>query len=197
MAMGFRELAGVRCGVTIFGSARTPAQDPTYELARRIARTLGEAGFQIITGGGPGVMEAANRGARDANTLSVGLNIELPHEQHVNAYQDLSLHFQHFFIRKVMFVRYSLAFVVLPGGFGTLDELFEAVTLIQTAKIHQFPVLLVGERYWRGLLDWMSARMLADGNIEAADLQLLRVVDDPAQVLAAAHEAARAQDREP
>jgi uncharacterized protein (TIGR00730 family) len=194
LEMGFEALAGIACGVSIFGSARTPRDHPQYELAREIARTLGAAGFQIITGGGPGEMEAANRGAREVGALSVGLNIELPWEQE-NAYQDISLRFHYFFARKVMFVRYSTAFVVMPGGFGTLDELFEALTLIQTGKVHHFPVLLVGSEYWRGLVDWIHDRLLAEGKISTEDLGLLSVVDDAEQVLETVKSAAELQGR--
>jgi hypothetical protein len=192
---GFRALGAVKCGVALFGSARIPEQDPAYALARETARMLGSAGFSIITGGGPGLMEAANRGARDAGALSVGLNIELPFEQRSNPYLDIALRFHYFFTRKVMFVRYSSAFVVLPGGFGTMDELFEALTLIQTHKILNFPVILVGESYWSGLRDWISERMLARGLISAEDLALLAIVDDPAEVLRVVQEAALRQGR--
>jgi uncharacterized protein (TIGR00730 family) len=193
---GFSTLADVRCGVTIFGSARTPPDDPQYELARDIARTLGAAGFQIITGGGPGEMEAANRGAREVGALSVGLNIELPRER-VNGYQDISLHFHYFFTRKVMFVRYSTAFVVMPGGFGTLDELFEALTLIQTGKVRHFPVMLVGSDYWSGLVEWMRDPLLAQGKIAPQDVELLSVVDEPVRVLELVSRAAELQGRAP
>jgi uncharacterized protein (TIGR00730 family) len=194
LEMGFSAMASVTRGVSIFGSARTPRADPQYDLSREVARTLGMAGFQIITGGGPGIMEAANRGARDVGALSVGLNIELPRER-INAYQDISLQFHYFFTRKVMFVRYSSAFVVLPGGFGTLDELFESLTLIQTGKIRHFPVLLVGSDYWSGLLDWLAAPMLAEGKISPGDMALLRLVEDPAEVLEAVSAAAERQGR--
>jgi hypothetical protein len=156
---------------------------------------LGRAGFAIITGGGPGMMEAANRGAREAEALSVGLNVELPFEQRFNPYLDVSLRFHYFFTRKVMFVRYSCAFVVLPGGYGTLDELFEALTLIQTRKILHFPVVLLGVDYWSGLLDWVTERMLAGGNIVPADVKLLQLADDPAEVLSVVERAALRQGR--
>ena len=187
--MGFRDLAGVRCGVAMFGSARTPPGHPDYELARETGRALGAAGYSVITGGGPGLMEAANRGARDAGALSVGLNIELPHEQHPNPYLDVSLRFRHFFVRKIMFVRYAGAFVVLPGGFGTMDELFEALTLIQTGKIDHFPVLLMRSSYWEGLMSWLRGSMLADGFIGAGDPGLIEVVEEPAEVVAAVERA--------
>jgi uncharacterized protein (TIGR00730 family) len=180
---GFRELACIGPAVSVFGSARTVEQDPAYELARRTARMLGSAGFAVITGGGPGIMEAANRGARDAGTRSVGLNIELPFEQETNRYVDLALRFEHFYTRKVMFVRYACAFVVFPGGFGTLDELFEALTLIQTGKIHHFPVVLVEHAYWQGLIEWLRERLLAEGKIAPQDLDLMRTSDDPADVV--------------
>ncbi len=193
LAMGFAAMAEVQRGVAIFGSARTPPEDPAYARSREVARRLGSAGFSIITGGGPGAMEAANRGARDAGALSIGLNIELPHEQEPNRYLDLSLDFHYFFARKVMFVRYSNAFVVLPGGFGTMDELFEALTLIQTSKIRYFPVLLVGSGYWDGLARWIRERMVADGTVSPDELELLKVVDDPADVLAVVEAAAHRQ----
>ncbi len=182
--MGFSALAGIDRAVSIFGSARTAPDDPEYFRAREIARTLGEAGYAIITGGGPGMMEAANRGARDAGVTSIGCNIELPHEQKPNAYQDICLTFEHFFVRKVMFVRYAHAFVVMPGGFGTLDELFEALTLSQTGKIRHFPVALVGNDYWDGMFDWLRDRMLAEGKIDERDLGLIRVCDDAREVRA-------------
>jgi uncharacterized protein (TIGR00730 family) len=180
---GFDALASVGPAVTIFGSARTKEGAPEYELARTIARQLAEAGFAIITGGGPGIMEAANRGCREGGGLSVGCNIELPHEQGLNPYVDLGVEFRYFFARKTMFVKYADAFVILPGGFGTLDELFEALTLIQTGKIRHFPVVLVGSSYWRGLLDWMRSTQLAAGAIAQADIDLLTITDDPDEVI--------------
>jgi uncharacterized protein (TIGR00730 family) len=184
LAMGFEALGHVRRGVSFFGSARTPEDHHDYALARETARRLGAAGFTIITGGGPGIMEAANRGAQEAGAESIGLNIELPFEENANAYQDLSLEFHYFFTRKVMFVRYGGAFVVFPGGFGTLDELFEALVLIQTQKIRHFPVMLVGSHYWDGLLAWLTERMLGDGMISPGDMGLIRCTDDPDEVLA-------------
>ena len=169
--------------MSLFGSARTPETDPRYELARTTARMLGEAGFSIITGGGPGIMEAGNRGARDARATSVGLNIELPFEQHLNEHLDIALEFHHFFTRKLMFVRYACAFVVFPGGLGTLDEAFEALTLMQTGKAVDFPLLLVDSGYWSGLVDWLRDRVLADANISREDLDLVTVTDDPAHVV--------------
>lgn len=195
MAGGFAALAGLQRGVSMFGSARTPVDDPVYDLARQTAALLGEAGFAVITGGGPGVMEAANRGARDAGALSVGLNIELPFEQDFNPYVDLALRFHYFFTRKVMFVRYSSAFVVLPGGFGTLDELFEALTLIQTGKILHFPVVLIGNHYWGGLIDWLRESMLPGHAINQPDFELLQIADDAAHAVAIVEEAARRQGR--
>jgi uncharacterized protein (TIGR00730 family) len=192
-AKGFDALSGVARAVTIFGSARTPADHPSYALVRDVAATLGRAGYSIITGGGPGLMEAANRGARDAGALSVGCNIELPREQHLNAYVDLGLEFRHFFARKVMFVRYACAFVICPGGFGTLDELFEALTLIQTRTIRDFPVILVGEGEWDGLLQWLQDRALADGRITSGDLRSLQRARDPARVLELVEEGHRRQ----
>jgi uncharacterized protein (TIGR00730 family) len=183
METGFDALRPITRGVSIFGSARTARDAADYELARATAYELGARGFAIITGGGPGIMEAANLGARQAGAVSVGLNIELPFEQHLNQYVDIGLEFQHFFARKVMFVRYASAFVVFPGGYGTLDELFESLTLIQTGTIRNFPVLLVGSSHWAGLLDWARHRMLGGGMIEEAEFDLLRVVDDPAVVV--------------
>src|SRR4051794_13770650 len=175
---GFEAMAGLGPAVTVFGSARTPEGSPDYEIARRVGGALAKAGFAVITGGGPGSMEAANRGAHEAGGLSIGCNIELPHEQHVNPYVDLSVEFHYFFARKTMFVKYSDAFVIMPGGFGTLDELFESLTLIQTGKIRNFPVVLVGHAYWDGLLAWMRDVQLPAGAIAEGDLELLRVTDD-------------------
>jgi uncharacterized protein (TIGR00730 family) len=179
---GFDALAAVGPAVTVFGSARTRPEDPFYELARDIGRRLAEEGFAVITGGGPGTMEAANRGCQEGGGLSIGCNIELPHEQSLNAYVDLGIEFSYFFARKTMFVKYADGFVILPGGFGTLDELFEALTLIQTGKVRHFPVVLVGSRYWAGLLAWMRDVQLSAGAITAADLDLLKVTDDAAEV---------------
>jgi uncharacterized protein (TIGR00730 family) len=177
LADGFAALAGVERGITIFGSARTPPEDPDYQLARAVARRLGGEGFAIITGGGPGIMEAANRGARDAGALSVGLGIELPFEEGINDHLDISLVFHYFFTRKVMFVRYASAYVIFPGGFGTLDELFELLTLIQTAKVHPPPVVLVGRSFWEPLVTWLRDTVQAQGKISAGDLDLLALVD--------------------
>jgi uncharacterized protein (TIGR00730 family) len=180
---GFDALRELGPAVSFFGSARTPPDHPNYALARELARRLGEEGFGIITGGGPGIMEAANRGGRDAGVPSVGLNIELPFEQGPNPYQDLRLDFQFFFTRKVMFVRYATAFVVLPGGFGTLDELFEALVLEQVDKIRDFPIVLVGTAFWSGLLQWSREHLIGEGLIKPGDLDLLRVTDDPDEVV--------------
>ena len=190
---GFDALRDLGPAVSIFGSARTPAGDPDYELARETARMLGSAGYAVITGGGPGIMEAANRGASEAGAGSVGLNISLPFEQRPNPYADLRLEFHYFFTRKLMFVRYAIGFVVFPGGFGTLDELFEALTLIQTGKVRHFPVLLVGSEWWDGMLDWLRDRLLATAKIGADDLGLLRSTDEPAEVVEAIREGARRQ----
>jgi uncharacterized protein (TIGR00730 family) len=184
LAHGFEALGHVGKAVSIFGSARTPRDDPQYAQARRVARALGAAGWSIITGGGGGIMEAANRGAQDAGVPSIGLDIELPHEQAMNPFVDVGLTFHYFFARKVMFVRYASAFVAFPGGFGTLDELFEAATLRQTQKIRHFPIVLVSSRYWTGLLDWLRDSPLREGKIVAADVEWLQVVDDAAEVLA-------------
>ena len=183
LAAGFEALRDLGPAVSIFGSARTPADHPNYVLARDIARRLGEEGMGIITGGGPGIMEAANRGARDAGATSVGLNIILPFEQGANAYQDITLTFSFFFTRKLMFVRYATAFVVMPGGFGTLDELFEALVLEQVDKIRDFPIVLVGTEFWGGLRDWVRERLVADRVIDADDPERLHLTDDPEDVV--------------
>jgi uncharacterized protein (TIGR00730 family) len=199
LEVGFRALAHVGAAASFFGSARTPRDDPEYTLARETAKLVGEAGLAVITGGGPGVMEAANRGARDARATSIGLNIELPFEQGLNSYLDIGLEFHYFFARKIMFVRYASGFVVFPGGFGTLDELFESLTLIQTGKVRNFPVVLVGSDYWSDLIEWLRKRVLGEGKISPADLDLLTVTDDPAEVrdvlMSAAHRQARASLR--
>jgi uncharacterized protein (TIGR00730 family) len=197
LAYGFLALANVGTAVSVFGSSRTPVHDPAYEHARVLARGLAAEGFAVITGGGPGSMEAANRGAQEGGGQSIGLNIELPREQALNPYVDLGLQFHHFFVRKLMFVRYACAFVVLPGGLGTLDELFESLTLIQTGKVRHFPVILYGSDYWRGLLGWIEDTVLAHGNISPADLALLTLVDEPSEVCELAAAAAAAQGRHP
>jgi len=167
----------------VFGSARIGQEDPLYEAARRVGSELAQAGLAVITGGGPGVMEAANRGCREAGGLSIGCNIELPFEQAMNAYVDLGIDFRYFFVRKMMFVKYAEAFVVFPGGFGTLDELFEALTLIQTGKVQHFPVVLFGSRYWSGMVEWLMQPVQAEGKISPDDLELFHVVDDPGEVV--------------
>jgi uncharacterized protein (TIGR00730 family) len=169
--------------VSIFGSARTPAGHPYYKLAERIARLLSDAGFAVISGGGPGIMEASNKGAHFGRSPSVGLNIELPREQFGNTYQDISLAFRHFFARKVTFIRFATAYVVMPGGFGTLDELTEALTLVQTEKIRKLPVILVHEPFWRGLVDWFRDRLVAEGMIAADDMNLVHVLNEPEEVV--------------
>ncbi|MEV6982365.1 TIGR00730 family Rossman fold protein [Sphaerisporangium sp. NPDC051017] len=176
---GFGQLAELPPAVTVFGSARTPASSPVYELGEHLGKALAQAGYAVITGGGPGCMEAANKGAREAGGISVGLGIELPFEQKLNDYVDLGIEFRYFFVRKTMFVKYSQAFVVLPGGFGTLDELFEAVTLVQTGKITMFPIVLLGTAYWQPLLDWINETLLANGMISPDDPKLLHLTDDP------------------
>ncbi len=180
---GFDELATLSRGIAIFGSARTRPDDPDYKAAQETGALLAAQGFAVITGGGPGIMEAANRGAFDAGGLSIGCNIELPFEQKPNAYQTLSLTFKYFFVRKMMFVKYSLAFVIFPGGFGTFDELFEALTLIQTHKIRNFPIVLFGSQYWSGLLDWLRAVVLPDGKISEHDMDIFHITDSPAEVV--------------
>jgi uncharacterized protein (TIGR00730 family) len=183
---GFEALSGLGPAVCVFGSARTPADHPEYALAREIGRAIGAAGFGVITGGGPGSMEAANRGARDAGAVSVGLNIILPHEQAMNPYVDIGLSFDYFFTRKLMFVRYSRSIVAMPGGYGTLDELFEVMTLIQTGEAIHHPVVLVGRDYWSGLLDWVRAELLGPGRISASDLEIPVLADEPAEIVAIA-----------
>jgi uncharacterized protein (TIGR00730 family) len=190
---GFAALAGAVPAVSVFGSARTPPGDPHYELARAVGRALGAAGFSVITGGGPGVMEGANRGAHEAGATSVGINIELPYEQEMNPYVDVPLRFHYFFTRKVMFVRYACGFVVLPGGFGTLDELFEALTLMQTRRTVGFAVVLMDSGYWDGLLDWVRGRMLGEGMISPEDLDLVTLRDEPADAVEVLSAAAASQ----
>ncbi|BCL76739.1 cytokinin riboside 5'-monophosphate phosphoribohydrolase [Jeongeupia sp. HS-3] len=178
-------LQRIQPAVSIFGSARIGPDHAYYKRTEEIARRLSDAGFSVISGGGPGLMEAANKGAYYGASPSVGLNIQLPHEQSNNPYQDVSQSFRHFFARKVMFVKHASAYVVMPGGFGTLDELSEALTLMQTGKSHKFPVILVGSEFWRGLVDWFRERLVADGMIAAADLQLVQLIDDPAEIVEA------------
>jgi hypothetical protein len=180
---GFDALAAIPTAVSVFGSARTDRQDPFYEAAREVGAELARAGLAVITGGGPGVMEAANRGCREAGGLSIGCNIELPFEQGMNDYVDLGVDFRYFFVRKMMFVKYAEGFVVFPGGYGTMDELFEALTLIQTGKVHHFPVVLFGSSFWSGLVDWLKQPVLAEGKIGPEDLGLFHITDDPAEVV--------------
>jgi uncharacterized protein (TIGR00730 family) len=194
---GFDALASVGPAITIFGSARIDRDSPTYELAREIARRLAAEGYAIITGGGPGVMEAANRGCQEGGALSVGCNIELPHEQDLNDYVDLGVAFRYFFARKTMFVKYADGFVILPGGYGTMDELFEAVTLIQTGKIEHFPIILVGSAFFGGLLDWIRTRLVSDGMIDERDLDIVTVTDDPEEVVRIVKRASRRRTEAP
>jgi uncharacterized protein (TIGR00730 family) len=182
---GFGTLAELPPAISVFGSARTPVDSPEYEVGVALGRGLVEAGFAVITGGGPGAMEAANRGAYEAHGTSVGLGIELPFETGLNEYVDLGINFRYFFARKVMFLKYSRGFIVLPGGFGTLDELFEAVTLAQTRKVTEFPVVLMGTSYWQGLIDWLRGTVLESGMIGPEDLDRLILTDDPAAAVAA------------
>jgi len=179
---GFDHLADVYPAVSIFGSARTQLSNQYYDAAVRTSELIGKAGFAIITGGGPGIMEAANKGARLAGALSIGCNIELPFEQHINSFVDRAMTFRYFFVRKTMFVKYSEAFITFPGGFGTLDELMGALTLIQTKKITNFPVILFGKEYWGGLIDWMRERVLGANNVKQEDIDTIRIVDDPERV---------------
>ena len=181
---GFDELGSLGRCVSVFGSARLTPADPAYERCVDTIRLLGEAGYGIITGGGPGIMEAANRGAREAGAPSVGCNIELPFEQKLNDFVDLRIDFRYFFVRKTMFVKYAQAFVIFPGGFGTLDELFEALTLIQTGKVRNFPVVMFDTKYWAGLMDWIRDRALAEGKISEEDLDLIFLTDSPEDVVA-------------
>jgi uncharacterized protein (TIGR00730 family) len=192
-AMGFDALAAIGPAVSVFGSARTPATHPDYARAREVGASLGRSGYAVITGGGGGLMEAANRGARDVGALSVGCNIELAREQRLNPYVDIGLRFRHFFARKVMFIRYACAIVICPGGYGTLDELFEALTLVQTMTIRHFPTILIGEGEWEGLVQWLTARAVADGRIDAVELELMQLVRRPSQVGEIVHAAYQRQ----
>lgn len=178
-------LAHIRPAVSIFGSARVASGHPYYQLTEDVARRLSDAGFSVISGGGPGAMEAANKGAFAGRSPSVGLNIQLPHEQASNQYQDVSQTFTRFFVRKVMFVKFACAYVVVPGGFGTMDELMEALTLVQTGKIRRFPIILMQSSYWRGLIDWIKDRMISEAMIDAADMNLIKLIDEPDKVVAA------------
>ena len=194
---GFGLLAELPRAVSVFGSARTRPDAPEYELGRQVGAALAEAGWAVITGGGPGVMEAVNRGATEAGGLSVGLGIELPFEQRLNEWVDLGINFRYFFARKTMFVKYAQAFVILPGGFGTMDELFEALTLVQTHKVNQFPVVLMGTAYWQGLLDWLRSVMLREGYLSPGDLELVHLTDDVAEAVAVIEEAESRRDEHP
>jgi hypothetical protein len=182
---GFDALSRYHPSVSIFGSTRAKPEDDVYQKAERIGQLLAENGFGVITGGGPGVMEAANKGATSAGGKSIGLNIELPLEQKPNPYANITLRFRYFFVRKVMFVKYAVAYIILPGGFGTMDELFEAVTLIQTHKIKPFPVILVGSNYWKGLFDWIKEVVLKEGKISSTDLDILQLIDEPTEIVKA------------
>lgn len=194
---GFDTLSDVYNAVTIFGSARTPPGDVYYEKAVETARMLAHDGFPVITGGGPGIMEAANRGCQEGNGLSIGCNIELPFEQGLNPYVERAINFRYFFVRKTMFVKYSTAFVVFPGGYGTMDELFEALTLIQTGKIHHFPVILFGCEYWRGMADWLRERVAGEGKIATTDLALFHLTDIPREAVAIVRQARERRTKEP
>ena len=196
---GFDALAGIGPAVSVFGSARIGRSDPSYRVARRLARKLAKHGYAIITGGGPGIMEAANRGARDGGGVSVGCNIELPFEQGLNEFVTLGMEFRYFFVRKTMFVKYAEAFCIFPGGFGTLDELFEALTLIQTGKVQHFPVVLFGTAYWKGMLNWMRATPLKEGKISPEDLTIFTVTDDVDEAVEVinAHHQMNLADRSP
>ncbi|GAB4350894.1 MAG: TIGR00730 family Rossman fold protein [Gammaproteobacteria bacterium] len=180
---GFERLAGIKPSVSIFGSARIGPEHPYYQLAEDIARELSDAGFSVVSGGGPGIMEAANKGAQAGKSPSIGLNIQLPNEQAGNAYQDIALNFRHFFSRKVMFVKYASAYVVLPGGFGTLDELAEILTLVQTGKSRCIPIILVHKPFWEGLIGWFRETLLREGTISESDFDLFRVLDSPKEVV--------------
>lgn len=182
---GYEKLAGIQPSVSMFGSAKTAPDHANYRQGEQLARLLSDAGFSVVTGGGPGMMEAFNKGAYTGKSKSVGLNIMLPHEQLSNKYQDLSLNFRHFFSRKVMFVKYACAYVVFPGGFGTLDELAEILTLTQTGKSRKIPIILVNADYWQGLLDWIKVRMVAENMVKEVDMELITVIDDPHQVVSA------------
>jgi uncharacterized protein (TIGR00730 family) len=182
---GFEALSKYHPAVTIFGSTRIRPGDEVYQKAEQIGKLLAENGFAVITGGGPGVMEAANKGAASAGGNSIGLNIELPLEQKPNPYANITLHFRYFFVRKVMFVKYAVAYIILPGGFGTMDELLESITLIQTQKIRPFPVILVGSNYWKGFLDWIKEKVLKDGKISPSDLEILQLIDEPTEIIKA------------
>jgi uncharacterized protein (TIGR00730 family) len=194
---GFERLARIKPSVSIFGSARLPPAHPDYRLAEEVARRLSDAGFAVVSGGGPGIMEAANKGAFAGKSPSIGLNIQLPHEQQSNDYQDIGLFFRHFFARKVMFVKYASAYVVLPGGFGTLDELAEILTLVQTGKTRRIPIVLIGSAFWQGLLTWFEQTLVPHGTISAEDLGLYSLVDTPEDAVNAIFEYYEARSFEP
>jgi len=194
---GFEKLCMIRPSVSVFGSARATPDDPWYRIAEEISRLLSDAGFSVVSGGGPGIMEAANKGGQAGRSPSIGVNIELPREQKPNPYQDVSLHFRHFFARKVMFVKYASAYVVLPGGFGTLDELAEILTLLQTGKTRRIPVILVGGEFWAGLLDWFRDTLVATGTIDPSDMAFMQVLDEPEAVVEAIIEHYRTTGLEP
>jgi uncharacterized protein (TIGR00730 family) len=180
---GFENLADIQPAVSIFGSARCQRNDPVYEKAFQLSKLLGKNGFNVITGGGGGVMEAANRGAKEAGAKSVGINIELPFEQKPNPYTNVKLSFRYFFVRKVMFLKYAMAYIIMPGGFGTLDECFEAITLIQTKKLKPFPVILVDSAYWKGLIDWVQSTLLPMSRISKEDMGIIKIIDEPEEVV--------------
>jgi uncharacterized protein (TIGR00730 family) len=180
---GFENLSDIQPAVSIFGSARCVKGDPLYDKTYNLSRLLGKNGFNVITGGGGGVMEAANRGAKEAGVKSVGINIELPYEQKPNKYSNVHLSYRYFFVRKVMFIKYAMAYIIMPGGFGTLDECFEAITLIQTKKVKPFPVILVDSTYWKGLLDWIQENMLATGKVSKEDMDIFKVMDEPEEIV--------------
>lgn len=194
---GFEHLASIKPSVSIFGSARTAPEHEYYIKAENISRLLSDAGFSVVSGGGPGIMEAANKGAFEGKSTSIGLNIELPREQKANPYQDISLNFRHFFSRKVMFVKYATAYIVLPGGFGTLDEMAEILTLIQTGKSRKIPIILVESAFWSGLLEWFNNTMVAHGTISKSDLELIQLIDEPEQVVNAIFDYYRSRPFEP
>lgn len=195
LAEGFKELDRIVPAVAIFGSSRISRNNGYYKAVMKISELLSKKGFSIITGGGPGLMEAANRGAKKGKGLSIGLNIQLPEEQSPNRYQDISLEFRYFFCRKMMFVKYSCGYVIMPGGFGTLDELFEALTLIQTKKIRRFPLILYGSGFWKGMVEWISDVLLSNGTIDKEDTKLLQLVDDPKEVASIIEESYKRQKR--
>ena len=191
---GIDRLEGIRWAVSIFGSARTPPSSKYYQAAHEIAHKLGEEGISVITGGGPGIMEAGSKGAFESQSKSIGLNIELPHEQTPNPYQDIQMHFRYFFVRKVMFVKYSIGYICMPGGFGTLDELLEAMTLMQTHKVFPIPIILYGEEFWAGLMEWLEAVLVAEGTITREDLSIIQLTDDIDFIVDTMAEQARKKD---